>query len=123
MKKGEMHSKKSPNSKPEAEKVSLTDKAKDLGKKVAKGALVVADDAVTFIKAVAYVATPVCLAAAFGAYIGLTGGDPMMLLIGAGIAFGSYQVAKAIQHYIPEETKSQNSFLSSVTETVARIAA
>ena len=121
MKKDEKKSPKSSN--PETEKVSLADKAKDLGKKVASGALVLADDAVTFIKAVAYVATPVCLAAAFSAYVGLTGGDPMMLLIGAGIAFGSYQVAKAIQHYIPEETKAQNSIVSSVAKSVMSLAA
>ena len=47
----------------------------------------------------------------------------MMLLIGAGIAFGSYQLAKAIQHYIPEETKAQNSIVGSVAKSVMSLAA
>lgn len=112
---------KSPKS--STEKVSLTDKAKDLGKEVASGALTVADDALSFVKTVAYVATPICLAAAFSAYVGLTGGDPMMLLIGAGIAFGAYQAAKAAQHFIPEETKSKNSLVNSVVQSISSLAA
>ena len=103
MSKKEMEGKK-PSNKEEAKKVSLTEKAAEVGKKAGKAALNVLGDAVNIIQVIAFISTPVLLGMVVLSLIGLISTPAMTLAIAAGIAFASYQACSLFKHFAPSQS-------------------
>ena len=102
MSKKEMEGKK-PSKNEEAKKVSLSERAKEAGKKAGKAALNVLGDAVSIIQVIAFISTPILLGMVVLSLLGMISTPALTLAIGAGIAFASYQACKLFKHYAPSQ--------------------
>lgn len=103
MSKKEMEGKK-PSKNEEAKKVSLSEKAAEVGKKAGKAALNVLGDAVNIIQIIAFISTPVLLGMVVLSLVGLISTPAMTLAIAAGIAFASYQACSLFKHFAPSQS-------------------